>query len=164
VRQVHNEHGNGLSVAHSEDEVARAPLAFDAGPQAPTEVGTQSRAAARRFAVPAFWGAVLVGSAVALFAVARLARRRRRDSGLFKVVAERALSEGSLARTAGAALARLAIERLLSSVSVAANGNAFTASVSGELPGTPRNVHRARLDSSGVQGNSTTDGLHETIG
>jgi hypothetical protein len=160
---VDNKHGAGFSIADSENEVAQARLAFHEGLQAATEAGTRSLAAARRFAVPALWGAVLVGGAVAVFTVARLVRRRRRENALFRIVVEPARSDKSLARTAGAAIARLALERLLSSVSDAARARVLGEGISGEVLGTLERDHRRRLDSSSVQRNSTTNGRQETI-
>lgn len=164
MRQVNNKGRAGFSISDSENQVAQARLAFHEGVQAATEAGTRSLAAARRLAVPVLWGAVFVGGAVAVFAVARLVRQRRRENAFLRIVVEPARSERSLARTAGAAIARLALERLLSSVSDAARANTLRSSVSGELPGTLGSDHRRWLDSSSVQRNSTTYGRQETIG
>lgn len=158
MRQVDNNHGAGFGIADSENELLRARLAFDEGLQAATEAVTQSRAAARRLVVPAVWGAVAVAGAVALFAVARLMRRRHRGRALIRIVVEPARAERSLARTAGAALARLAIQRLLSSVSDAGSAHASAESVSGERPAPLGSDHLGPLDSSVVQRNATTDG------
>jgi len=164
VRQVDNKHGGGNSIAESEKELARARLAFGEGLQAATEAGTRSLAAARRLVVPALWGAALLGGAVAVFAVARLVCRRRRENALIRVVVQSARTERSLARTAGAALARLAIERLLASVRDAGAASALSASNLEQRPGAAGSEYRGRLDSSGVQGKSITNGRQETIG
>lgn len=161
MNQVDKKRDTTFSIADSENELARARLAFGQGVQALTEAGTR---AARRLVVPALWGAVLVGGAVAVFAIARLVRRRQREHALLRIVMEPARTERGLARTAGAALARLAVERLLSLAAAAAREKALTAGVSGERPGALGAEPLARLDSLGVQRNSTTNGRHETLG
>lgn len=155
MRQVDNKRGAGFSIADTEDELARARVTFGEGLERATEPGERALGAARRLVVPAMWAAVLVGGAVAVFAVARLLRRRRRAGSLIRIVVEPARIESGLVRPAGAALARLAMERIQSSVADAARANAFTASVSGELPVALGSDYGARLDSSSVQRNST---------
>lgn len=160
MRQVDNKPVTGISIADSENERP----AFGERLPAATEAETPSLAPMRRLVGPALWGAALVGGAVAVFAVARRVRRRQRGNALIRIVVQPSRTEKSLVRTAGAALARLAIERLLSSVSDAARAHALTSNVSGELPGTLGSDYGARLDSSGVQRNSMTNGRQETIG
>lgn len=162
MTQVDNKRGAEVSIADTGDELT--PLTFAEGLEAATEPEERSLGAARRLVAPAIWGAVLVGGAVAVFAVARLVRRRHRASSLLRSVVEPARAESAWVRAAGAALARLAMDRLLSSVTDAARANAFTANVSGELPGALGSDYGARLDSSSVQRNSTTNGRQETDG
>lgn len=159
MRQVEKKFGAGFSIADSENELARARLAFGEGLQEATEVGTR---AAQRLVVPALWGAALLGGTVAVFALARLLRRRQRGHALIRIAVEPAATERSLVRTAGAALARLALERLLASASRGAKARLLTSEVSRQLTGAQESDDFRPLDSSGVQRNAMTHG-RETI-
>lgn len=159
MRQVEKRFGAGFSIADSENELERARLAFGQGLHEAADATTR---AARRLVVPALWGAVLVGGAVTVFALARLVRRRQREHALIRVVVEPARSEPGLIRTAGAALARLALERLLASASRAARASLLTTGASRQLPGGEESDYVSSLDSSGAQRNSGTN-ARETI-
>lgn len=164
MKEVDHKQG-GFDIRDSESEVARARLAFDPGLREATEAGGR---AARRLVVPALWGIALAGGAFALFAVARLAKRRSREHALVRVVVEPLRSQRSLVRAAGAAALRLIAERLLSSMSTSMSGASRESysmeSVSGESPRALVAEPVTRLDSSSVQGNSASNGRRETFG
>jgi hypothetical protein len=159
VRQVEQRPSGGFSIADSENELAKARLAFGQDLREAAEVGSR---ATQRLLVPALWGAALVGGAVALFAVARLVRRRHREQALIRIVVGPPAAERSWLGAAGAALARLALERVLESASSTARASLLTSSVPRQLSGAQGVDDHPQLDSSCVQGNSKTNG-RETI-
>lgn len=166
MRQVEKNRQSGFCVAESEGG-ANPGLAFDRGPfdqepgvdQEPGGAAASEARATHRFVAPALWGLAVAGGALAVVAVARLARRRSGGHALVRIVVEPPSNGVSWTRAAAAAGARLVIGQLLSSLSVMARESLAAASdgpASGEA--------LARANSSGVQRNAPTpNGRLESI-
>ncbi|HKO93787.1 MAG TPA: hypothetical protein VJU61_21685 [Polyangiaceae bacterium] len=110
---------NGWNVVENEARLERARRAFEQGLRDASEKGAL---AARRLIVPMLWGGALLGGALLAFAVLRMARRQTPGLALLRVyiqppekaVNSRLLPTKSLLPALGGALARLAIQRILS--------------------------------------------------
>jgi hypothetical protein len=94
-----------------EAEVARARLSFEQGLREASRVGTR---AARRVVTPALVGVGVVGGALLLLAVVRLARRPS-DGALIRVVIETPRSPKRVLPALGGAMLRWLLERQLRS-------------------------------------------------
>jgi hypothetical protein len=104
--------GRGV-LDHGEDaiemEVARARVSFEQGLREASRVGTR---AARRVVTPALIGAGLVGGALVLLALVRLARRSS-NGALIRVVVETPASPKRMLPAVSSAVLRWVLERQL---------------------------------------------------
>jgi hypothetical protein len=100
---------NGAGMDDVEAEVARARLSFEQGLREASVVGTR---AARRMMTPAIIGVGVVGGALLLMALVRLARRPR-DGALIRIVVETPRSPKRMLPVVGGAVARWVLERQL---------------------------------------------------
>lgn len=93
-----------------EAEVARARVSFEEGLREASLVGSR---AARKMVTPALVGLGLVGGALLVLAVVRLARRPASDAAFIRIVVQPPRSNKRLLPAVGGALARWLLERQL---------------------------------------------------
>jgi hypothetical protein len=93
-----------------EAEVARARISFEEGLREASLVGTR---AARKMVTPALVGLGLVGGALLVLALVRMARRPASDAAFIRIVVEPPRSAKRLLPAVGGALARWLLERQL---------------------------------------------------
>lgn len=123
--------GDRNGVDEREERLARARLAFDQGLREASVTGAR---AARRMIVPALWGAALVGGALFAFAMLRLVRRPNMRPALVRVSIEPHFPTRPMLPAIGAAVGRLALQRLLASATFAGTATRAPASFAHRAP------------------------------